>query len=161
MVSQSRTIRNSGVVPWMFIGTQFLLAYTTCPRPRTMGATAFTFCTSRMIASKSSGVSVMELPVPKLTPPDAAVPGSTISVLAPMLANESLIALADPAPISTIAITAATPITMPSVVSTARVMFRCSARRPVIMVLNARISRPSLRWAPAPGCTRPLRSTRL
>ena len=86
---------------------------------------------SRRIASPSSGVSVVTLPAPKLTPPLAAVPGRTSRTLAPMLAMVFWMAAEEPAPISIMAMTAPTPMTMPSVVSMARIGLRRSALKAV------------------------------
>ena len=74
----------------------------------------------------SSGVSVKALPPPKLTPPDVAVPGMMSRLLAPMLSMVFCTETLAPWPISTTAIIAATPITMPRVVSPERMMFRPS-----------------------------------
>ena len=79
------------------------------------------------MASQSSGVSVVTLPTPKLMPLLVAVPGMTSTTLAPMLEIAFWTAAEEPAPISIMAITAATPITMPSVVKSARIGLRRSA----------------------------------
>ena len=55
-------------------------------RARTTGAALRRAGASRIRASQSSGVMVMTVPEPKLMPPLAAVPGSTSSTLAPMVA---------------------------------------------------------------------------
>jgi hypothetical protein len=106
-----------------------LFPATTWVRARTTGATAAAAGTSRSIASASSGVNVGELPPPKLTPPLAACPGMTKRLFAPRLWILSATARFDPWPISTIAITAATPITIPSVVRADRKTFRRKARK--------------------------------
>ena len=90
------------------------------------------------IASASWGVSVMTLPPPKLTPPLEAVPGRIIRLLAPMLAMVAWMALEEPWPISIMAMTAATPMTMPSVVRAARMTLR---RRPCRAVRTIHWSR--------------------
>jgi hypothetical protein len=69
---------------------------------------------------------VMMLPMPKLTPPELAVPGMISRLLAPMLRIVCCTAALAPWPISTMAMTAATPMTMPSVVSAERMTFRLS-----------------------------------
>ena len=79
------------------------------------------------MASASCGVSVITLPLPNVTPPLEAVPGCTSSMLAPMLAMVCLTAVEEPCPISTMAMTAATPMMMPSVVSVERMTLRRSA----------------------------------
>ncbi len=74
----------------------------------------------------------MLLPAPKLKPPLAAEPGRISRLLAPRLAIAREFIVDTPLPISIIAITAAMPMMMPSVVSTERMMFRrnaCSAVR--------------------------------
>src|SRR3954466_14714763 len=99
-----------------------------------MGAAALTAGQSRMIVSQSCGVSVKELPAPKLTPLVAAAPGNIIRLLAPMLATLLRIISDDPWPMLLMAITAPTPIIMPSVVSTARITLRRRARRAIFSV---------------------------
>ncbi len=64
-------------------------------------------------------------------PPLAAVPGMTSSTLAPILAMLLRMAADEPAPISIMAMTAPTPMTIPSVVSSARMGLRMSAIRAV------------------------------
>ena len=108
-------------------------------RARTIGAAPRTAGHSRLTASQSSGVMVMTLPDPKLTPPLEAVPGKIIMLSAPMLATVFWMALLEPWPISIIAITAPTPMTMPRVVSTARITLRRSARSAVLSVRNTLI----------------------
>jgi hypothetical protein len=66
-------------------------------------------------------------PAPKLTPPLAAVPGTTNKTLAPMVAMVFRIAAEEPVPISIMAMTAPTPMTMPRVVNSARIGLRRSA----------------------------------
>jgi hypothetical protein len=63
-----------------------------------------------------------------------AVPGMISSTFAPMLEMPIWIRDDEPAPISIKAITAPTPMTMPSVVSVARMGFLASARRAVRVV---------------------------
>ena len=62
----------------------------------------------------------MALPAPPATPAIARLPGSTRIVSEPMLAIAASTSRAAPSPISTMAITAPTPITMPSVVNAER-----------------------------------------
>ena len=101
-------------------------------RVRTMVATLLTAGQSRAMASASCGVSVMTLPLPKVTPPLDAVPGMTSKLLAPMLAMVFCTAMAEPWPISVMAMTADTPMTMPSVVSDERITLRRRARSAVL-----------------------------
>ena len=79
----------------------------------------------------------MTLPAPKDTPPLDAVPGRIMRLFAPMLAMVCWMAVDDPRPISIMAMTAATPMMMPSVVRAARMTFR---RRPMRAVLSMRLS---------------------
>ncbi len=76
------------------------------------------------MAWASPGVRVLLLPVPWLTPLFMTLPACTTTVLAPMLASTSLMEADEPLPISTMAMRAAMPMMMPSVVSTERRMFR-------------------------------------
>jgi hypothetical protein len=76
------------------------------------------------MAAASSGESVVTLPAPKVTPPLDAAPGLIFRTLAPMLEIALRIAAEEPAPISIIAMTAPTPMTMPNVVSIARMGLR-------------------------------------
>ena len=100
-------------------------------RARTTGAALRRAGASRIKASQSSGVMVMTVPEPKLMPPLAAVPGSTSSTLAPMVAMLLRMAAAEPAPMAIMAITEPTPITIPRVVRSARMGLRLSAIRAV------------------------------
>src|SRR5438309_909917 len=79
------TFCDGSVVPAMYTGTQFLLPNTTVVRARTMGATASTAEHSRAMALASSGVSVGELPLPKVAPPLDAAPDWMSRLSAPML----------------------------------------------------------------------------
>jgi len=86
------------------------------------------------MASPSWGVSVVTEPAPKLTPPLAAVPGNISRTLAPMVAMVFWMAAEEPVPISIMAMTAPTPMTMPRVVSSARIGLRRSAVMAVLAV---------------------------
>jgi hypothetical protein len=103
------------------------------------------------MASQSSGVRVMTLPAPKLTPPLAAVPGMMSRLLAPMLAIVFWMASDDPAPISIMAMTAATPMMMPSVVRPALRGFRPRARPSAD---RPDTSWPSSQYSPEEGWSR-------
>jgi len=135
LIPQLRTSRYSGDVPCMSCGTQFTFLYTIVVRARTTGAAVSTVGHSSNIASQSWAVNVITLPNPKLTPALDACPGITITTFDPRLSMLFLIAVDEPFPISIIAITAATPITIPSVVSVALIGFRVSARTDVFIVL--------------------------
>jgi hypothetical protein len=81
----------------------------------------------------------MTVPAPKLTPPLEALPGRTIRLAVPMLAMVRWIAFDEPRPSSIMAMTAATPMTIPSAVSAARKTLR---RRPLKAVCSVPLSRP-------------------
>ncbi len=71
-------------------------------------------------------------PAPSRTPPVVTLPGSTIMMFEPRLLIWSSTSARAPAPIATIAITAATPMKMPSMVSALRsglARSACSADR--------------------------------
>ncbi|MGC4033997.1 MAG: hypothetical protein QM754_20140 [Tepidisphaeraceae bacterium] len=106
-------------------------------RPTT-GATALTAGHSRAMASQSSGVSFMLLPAPLLMPLALLLPGKIIRLLAPIELICFWIIALEPLPTSIMAMTAPTPITIPSVVSTARNTLR---RRAMIAVLKVRMLR--------------------
>src|SRR5262249_40834193 len=113
------------------MGTQFLLPRTTWRRAKTIGERLSTDGHSRRIASASSLVSVLTLPLPRLAALRDAAPAWTTMLSPPVLLSISRIAVHAPWPISAIAISDATPITMPSVVSADRREFLRSDRRAV------------------------------
>ena len=80
----------------------------------------------------------MTLPEPNETPPLEAAPGCTSRMLAPMLAIVCCSASFEPCPISIMAMTAATPIRMPSVVRADRVLLRVSAFKATVRVRGKR-----------------------
>jgi hypothetical protein len=82
-----------------------------------------------MMAAQSWGVSFMELPEPWLMPALMAEPGMITMVFAPMLSKDLAMAEEEPLPISIIAITAPTPMTMPKVVRSERRGFLRKARK--------------------------------
>jgi hypothetical protein len=90
------------------------------------GVTIETLGTSRLIASRSSTVSVLVpvSPVPLRTPPTFCAPALTKSRLVPMLSICACTEADAPWPMLTIAITAETPMMMPSMVSAARILLR-------------------------------------
>ena len=71
-----------------------------------------------------------------LTPAVRRPPGRTSAELAPIFSMDWRIDLLEPLPISIMVITAAMPITMPRVVSAARVGLRRSAFKATTMVLK-------------------------
>src|SRR5262249_45364384 len=88
---------------------------------------------SRLMASMSSTVSVLELvaPVPLRTPPTFCAPAPTKSRFVPTLAICSCTEACAPWPMLTMAITAETPMTMPSMVRAERILLRASARKAI------------------------------
>src|SRR5579871_1462874 len=96
--------------------------------PETTGLTALTPLTPA-IAVASDAFSVVVEPAPAATPPLLLLPGMMVRTLVPRPDNcEATEALA-PSPSATIAMTAATPMMMPSVVSKLRPLFARSAAR--------------------------------
>jgi hypothetical protein len=79
------------------------------------------------MASASPGVSVTLPPLPELMPLTTDSSGSIWMTLAPRLAIVCSTDEEEPRPISIMAITAATPMTMPRMVSVERMMFLRSA----------------------------------
>src|SRR6202011_3899692 len=107
--------------------------------------------TSRRIASASSIFNVPAPPQPVRMPLDVVLPEKIRITFCPRLAIcASTWALA-PLPIPTIAMTAATPMMMPSAVSTERILFRRNARNamlnvdPTLIALFRDATRPLLK----------------
>ncbi len=69
----------------------------------------------------------MPVPAPKFTPPLEAAPGKINRLFAPMLEMVFWMAADEPLPISIIAMTAAMPMMIPSVVRIARMTLRLRA----------------------------------
>src|SRR5262245_6422595 len=119
----------------MYNGTQLRLPWTTWVRARTIGATlTMAGWHSRAMAAASCGVRVLTEPLPNDTPPDDAVPGCTSRLLAPIDWMVLATAFFDPWPMPTMAMTAATPMMMPSVVRAERMTLRLRAFRAVFRV---------------------------
>ena len=112
--------------------------------PRTEGVAAATDGQPSRMASQSAPVSVMPEPAPAETPARWSATERTMITLEPMLAILEEICSAAPLPISIIVMTAAMPITMPSIVSSDRVTLRRSATRAVfrICIMARRRLRP-------------------
>src|SRR5688572_3552496 len=96
-----------------------------------------TLGTSRLIASRSSTVNVFVpvSPVPLRTPPTFCAPALTKSRLVPMLEICACTEACAPWPMLTMAITADTPMMMPSMVSAARILLRTSARKATRIII--------------------------
>src|SRR5215813_3494017 len=116
---------------------QFMLPATSCERAFTFGVTIETLGTSRLIASRSSTVNVLVpvSPVPLRTPPTFWAPALRKSRLVPMLSICACTEAEAPWPMLTIAITAATPMIIPSIVNAARILFRTSARNATFTII--------------------------
>src|SRR5918997_1047880 len=108
---------------------QLLPPATTCVPPCTKGAAAVTPSISRRIAAASSSVRVEAAPAPSRAPPWVTLPGVTMARLAPSERICRSTRFRAPAPIATMAITAATPMTMPSTVRSERSVFAPMADR--------------------------------
>jgi hypothetical protein len=107
---------------------QFWFPAATCVVETTSSLTLITPGTSRRIASASSIFNVPAPPQPVRIPLDVVLPEKIKITFSPRLAIcASTWALA-PLPIPTMAMTAPTPMMIPSAVSTERILFRRSAR---------------------------------
>ena len=95
---------------------------------RIVGVARPTDGSSLPIALASPIVSVGALPKPDRSPPDVVLPGRIIIRFEPMEAICAEIRSLAPAPIATIAITAATPMIIPSIVRMERILFALSDR---------------------------------
>ena len=141
---QSRTRKKSGLHPCTVEGAQFMSWYTTCARVRTTTATPSADGASRSMAAASWGVSVCWVPAPNMTAPEEDDPGSTMSWFWPMLEICCWTDWVAPWPMATIAMTAATPMITPSIVSAERTRFRMRARIAMRSAMNLTA------WAPFP-----------
>ena len=123
---------------WVF---QLRPLASTCARSRTSGLTATALATSRRIPSASSIVSVEALPQPERIPPVVKLPGKTVMTFSPRLATWASTCALAPLPMLTIAMTAPTPMIMPSAVRMERILLRRSARKATLIVLMMRMVR--------------------
>src|SRR5882724_11680469 len=105
----------------------------------TVGVTIATLGTSRLIASRSSTVSVL---VPLCTPPTFCAPALTKRRFVPILSIWACTEACAPCPMLTIAITADTPMMMPSIVRMARILLRRRARNATRMIIARFIFSP-------------------
>jgi hypothetical protein len=103
-----------------------------------VGVTIETLGTSRRIASRSATVSVFVplSPVPLRTPPTFCAPALTNSRLVPMPSICAWTEACAPCPMLTIAITAETPMMIPSMVRDARILLRTRARKATRIIIN-------------------------
>src|ERR1041385_1607411 len=86
---------------------------------------------SFMIAFASAATRLWRPPEPDRAPPRVTVPGKITSRLVPKLAICSCTLFLAPSPMATIAITAPTPMMMPSMVRKERSLFLAKARRAI------------------------------
>ena len=107
----------------------------------TLGLTAFTVGHSASMASKSSAVSVFMLPEPPRVPNERMLPVQTWSVLVPIDAISSCTCFCAPAPRLTMAMTAPTPMIMPSMVRIERILFRFRAFRAIFRITQMLMSK--------------------
>ena len=116
---------------------QLLLPNITCAPPRTVGATKDTAGHSATIALPSSSVRVTPTPLPRRMPLVVILPGSTMIRLLPMLWICSLIRAVAPEPTATMAMTAATPMIIPSIVKADRMRLTRRARNAMRMLARS------------------------
>ncbi len=98
--------------------------------------------TSFRMARRSSQVSVGIEPKPPRAPPDCVLPDITISRFEPIDANDASTSALAPSPMATIAMTAPTPMMMPSTVRNERILLRSSARSATRKVSSGITRRP-------------------
>ena len=146
---QSRASKYSAVTPCTTVA-QFELPYTTCSVPRTDGAAAWTVCTSRWIAHASSSEIVGRLPWPSRMPLDVTLPERTTIRFEPRLWICSATRAWAPEPTATMAITAPTPMMMPSIVRALLSLFTRSARMATRALCQTFTRRPPPHPTPAP-----------
>ncbi len=107
---------------------QFLLPLTICMVSRLPQPTSLSMGMRFLSSMPSDIVNVTAPPCPPRTPLVIIEPGNTMMTLVPMLATRLATAALAPSPILTIAITAPTPITIPSMVSPALSRLRLRIR---------------------------------
>ena len=110
--------------------------------PETVGLIAATPATCSPIASLSSALSVVWVPAPPRMPLLAVLPDWIVRTFVPRFEIWEVTWAVDPWPSPTITMTATTPITMPRVVRTLRLLFARSASRAEGIQLLTRLSMP-------------------
>ncbi len=125
-IFQLRIPGESGDSPmtWVF---QFKPLASTCSRSRTSGVTAATSF-KRAMSRESPSVRVGALPQPPRMPPRVKLPEKTVTTFSPRLETWSSTWRVAPLVRLTDAITAPTPMMMPSMVSKERILLRRRAR---------------------------------
>src|SRR5207247_25352 len=130
---------------------QLRLPKTTCPLPFAEGAATCTTWISRAMATASSSVSVYWVPWPRRAPLEVTLPDVAMMRLVPRLSIRSVTLACAPVPTPTMAITAPTPMMMPSIVNALRSLFTRSARRALRALSQTFTPPPPPREAPALG----------
>ena len=123
----SRASKKSLYTP-LIVVDQLVFPNTTWALLLVIDAAIATSGISIKIALASASVSVCAFPKPKRAPAWIIDPGIMISKLEPKLAICSCSLFCAPPPIAIMAITAATPITMPSIVKIDLSLLTCNAR---------------------------------
>src|SRR6266508_5103568 len=113
---------------------QFWFPAATCVVEATSSLTPMTPGTSRRIASASSILRVPAPPQPVRIPLEVVLPEKMRITFCPRLAICASTCAFAPLPIPTIAITAPTPMMIPSAVNTERILFRRRARNATLSV---------------------------
>ncbi len=88
------------------------------------------------IACASSGIKRLDVPMPPRTPPVLMLPGKMVIMFVPADLICSSICAWAPVPMATIAMTAATPMIIPSIVKAVRILLRPSALNAIRSVIN-------------------------
>ncbi len=109
-----------------------------CVRVVALSATYWISGRSR-IASASSGTIFVELPAPVRTPCACVLPGEIVMRFVPADLTCSSIVACAPDPSATMAMTAATPMIIPSIVRAVRSLLRPSALKAIRSVMNSDI----------------------
>src|SRR5580765_766161 len=91
---------------------------------------------SSLSALASAGTRRFDVPPPCFTPPAATAPGMIMIMFVPAPRIWSSIAACAPVPSATIVMTAATPMIMPSIVSSVRSLLRASALKAIRIVIR-------------------------
>ncbi len=119
---------------------QFLAPFTSCPPLLTTGLTAVTFLAPLAINSQSLTLSDCTLLEPMLTPPRLWLARITIMRLVPMSESWLAVLCFSPSPKLTTAMTAAMPMTIPSMESAERVLLRSRAFTEILMRFSISMS---------------------
>src|SRR6185437_272776 len=138
---QLRMSKYCGSVPVTRV-YQFWLSETTCALVPAPGAASAMVGTSCSMALISSFTRVLVAPPPRRIPPLLTLPELMYSRLVPMDAIWFCTCCSAPCPRPTVAITAPTPMMMPSMVSSERILLRVSARIAIRKIASKSIMTP-------------------